>query len=44
LVSAHGLVEWEFGRNQGAAFLGDFNMRHRSVNFFRGRWPLAAIA
>ena len=26
----HGLLERELGRNQGAALLGDFDLRHRS--------------
>ncbi len=28
----HGLLERELGRNQGAALLGDFDLRHRSRN------------
>jgi hypothetical protein len=28
----HGLFERELGRNQGAALLGDFDLRHRSRN------------
>jgi hypothetical protein len=28
-----GLVERELGRNQGAALLGDFYLRHRSRNY-----------